>query len=62
MSKKCPICGTELKRVCCKPEYWMCFKCIKGYNNQELKWLIDLKIEIYRLLIKKLEEEIAETK
>ena len=33
----CPTCKGVLKRVYPNPEYWMCYKCIKGYNNEELK-------------------------
>jgi len=33
----CPACQGSLKRVCKTPEYWMCYKCIKGWNNEELK-------------------------
>jgi len=34
--KKCPKCQSELKRVHHLPDYYMCFKCIKGYTNEEL--------------------------
>jgi len=33
----CPKCKGALKRVYPNPEYWMCYHCIKGYNNEELK-------------------------
>jgi len=37
LERLCPKCGTKLKRVHQAPDYYMCFKCIKGYNLEELK-------------------------
>ena len=33
----CPICKSELRKTEEEPEYWMCDKCIKGFNREELK-------------------------
>ena len=33
----CPKCKSELVNVNTEPQYWMCFSCIKGYTNEELK-------------------------
>ena len=35
-NKKCPKCGDQLTKVRDTPEYWMCYRCIKGYTNKEL--------------------------
>lgn len=47
--KKCPICNNPLENVNKNNEYldyWMCFRCIKGYNNEELKEKEHGKIKI----------------
>ena len=31
------FCKSELRKTEEEPEYWMCDKCIKGFNREELK-------------------------
>ena len=33
----CPVCHKELRKTENEPEYWLCDKCIKGFNREELK-------------------------
>ena len=33
----CPTCTGALKQVHKNPDYWMCYKCSKGYTNYELE-------------------------
>ena len=35
--KKCPKCCGPLTITNNVPDYWMCYRCIKGYTNEELK-------------------------
>jgi len=34
---ECPICQSELHTTDNNPDYWMCNKCVKGFNTEELK-------------------------
>jgi len=36
---ECPICKSELRKTENEPDYWMCDKCIKGFNIEELEKL-----------------------
>jgi len=39
---ECPVCKSELRKTENEPDYWMCDKCIKGFNIEEIEKLKEI--------------------